>query len=257
MNGHYTAGAMEPLLEDLGRRVRELRQKAGLSIRELSDRSSLSPRFLADVEAGSGNISVLKLDRLARALGTSAAMLLEMTPTVSRPVVALLGIRGAGKTTIGMALARRTDVPFVELDGKIEERSGLSLAEIFALHGESYYRRLEQSTLESILAENAPKILATGGGIVTSPRAYGLLLKQARTIWLKASPEDHWNRVVGQGDRRPMGRNPEARAELERLIAAREPLYEKAAHTLVTSGLTVEEAVARLASLLQAKTSAA
>jgi XRE family aerobic/anaerobic benzoate catabolism transcriptional regulator len=245
------------LLQSLGRRVRTLRQDRGLSVRALGQASGLSTRFLADVEAGTGNISVLRLEKLARALGTSASSLLEPLPSEDKPVVALLGIRGAGKTTIGKALSRRLRVPFVELDGQIEKTSGLSLREIFALHGEAYYRRLERAALEGILGANRPQVLATGGGIVTSPRAYSLLLRNATTVWLRATPEDHWSRVVGQGDRRPMGRNPEARAELERLIATREPLYERARHTIDTSALSVDEAVSRVAAVLGGKGSAA
>lgn len=229
------------LLEGLGRRVRALRGERAFTLKDLAERAGLSTRFLVDVESGHGNISVRKLAALARALGTTPADLLS-GPGGERelPVVALLGLRGAGKTTVGRRLARRLRVPFVELDQRIEEAAGLSLGEIFALHGEAYYRRLEKETLERLLAEDRPLVMATGGGLVTSPETYALLRHRALTVWLRADPEDHWNRVVQQGDRRPMADHPQAMAELRRLLAAREPLYAEAAHTVETSGHDVD-----------------
>jgi XRE family aerobic/anaerobic benzoate catabolism transcriptional regulator len=222
------------LLAGLGTRVRELRTERGWTLSELSRRAEMSPRFLVQVEGGEANLSVRKLAGLARALGTTPAALLSGPGgEADRPVVALLGLRGAGKTTIGRKLARRLRVPFVELDQRVEEAAGLKLDEIFALHGEAYYRRLEREALERVLAEG-PLVLATGGGLPTTPITFSLLKQRALTIWLRAKPEDHWNRVVQQGDRRPMADNPQAMAELRRLLAAREPLYAQADHTVDT-----------------------
>jgi len=234
----------ERLLAGLGQRVRSLRGERDWTLKELARRARLSPRFLAQVEGGEGNISVRNLAHLAQALGTTPGDLLGGPGSeVNLPVIALLGLRGAGKTTIGRRLARRLRVPFVELDRRVEEAAGLGLDEIFALHGEDYYRRLERETLERVLDEDRPVVLATGGGLVTSVETYALLRRRALTVWLRAEPEDHWNRVVQQGDRRPMADHPQAMAELRRLLASRQSLYAEAAHTVDTSRLNLEAAV--------------
>lgn len=248
---------MDGLLDQLGARVREARGRRGLTLAGLAQLASLSPRFLLQVEKGQGNISVLRLHALAEALGTSAAALLQPS-TAARaarlPTVALLGVRGAGKSTIGRRLARYLHVPFVELDRRVEESAGLTLSEIFALHGEQYYRRLEREALLRVLREG-PLVLATGGGIVTTPSTYSSLRRRTLCVWLRANPEDHWNRVVQQGDRRPMDEHPQAMAELRRLLQSREPLYAMAAHVVQTSGRGPEEVVDAVAALVAKRTS--
>jgi XRE family aerobic/anaerobic benzoate catabolism transcriptional regulator len=236
------------ILELLGRHVREARAARRWTIRELAERSGVSVRFLVQMESGRGNISVKRLADLAGAFDIPAADLVADDHSDAPRVVALLGLRGAGKTTIGKQLARRLHVRFVELDRQIEKAADMSLAELFSLYGEEYYRRLERETLAQVLAENRPMVLATGGGIVASPETYALLKKSAVTVWLRAQPEDHWNRVVSQGDRRPMADHPQAMADLRALLAAREPLYAGADHTVPTSGRTVQAIVDDLAS---------
>jgi len=237
------------VLRIVGGRVRTARAGRAWTLRELAERSGVSTRFLVQLEAGRANISVRRLAEIARAFGIPpSALLLDLD---EKPlIVALLGLRGAGKTTIGKRLARKLHVPFVELDRRIEQAAQLSLNELFSLYGEAYYRRLERETLTSILAEHRPIVLATGGGIVTSPPTYALLEESATLIWLRASPEDHWNRVVRQGDRRPMANHPQAMADLRRLLAERAPLYAAAHHTLDTTGRPIDDVVADLARLL-------
>ena len=222
----------------------------------MAERSGVSPRFLVQLEAGRGNISVRRLADVARALDVTPAALIALPSEPGEPVIALLGLRGAGKTTIGRRLARRLRVPFVELDRRIELIANLSLSELFSLHGEEYYRRLEREALQAVLGDQRPIILATGGGIVTAPETYALLRRSALTVWLRATPEDHWNRVVRQGDRRPMADHPQAMLDLRALLAAREPLYAAAAHTVDTSGRTVDKIVERIAEISRGTTEA-
>jgi XRE family aerobic/anaerobic benzoate catabolism transcriptional regulator len=240
----------DDLLSALGRRARAIRQERGWTLRDVAERSGLSPRFLVQLEAGRGNISVRRLADLAKALGTTAADLLGGTDEAPSRVVALLGLRGAGKTTIGRRLARRLRVPFVELDQRIERASNLSLSELFSLHGEQYYRRLERDVLEHVLNERRAIVLATGGGLVTSPETFALLRRSAVTVWLRATPEDHWNRVLRQGDRRPMADHPQAMADLRALLAGRESLYATADHVIDTSGASPDKIVRTIGSAL-------
>jgi XRE family aerobic/anaerobic benzoate catabolism transcriptional regulator len=233
----------DDILVALGRRARLARRARGWTIRQLADQSGLSARFLVHLEGGRGNISVRRLWDLARALETTPAALLTPQADADRAVVALLGLRGAGKTTIGKRLAKRLRVPFVELDRRIEEAAELTLAEVFSMHGEDYYRQLERHALERVLQDRQPIVLATGGGLVTSPDTYGLLRRSAVTVWLRATPEDHWNRVLRQGDRRLIGNHPQAMARLQALLETREALYASADHRIDTSGVAVPDVV--------------
>lgn len=247
------SGGRRELLAELGKRVRQVRQGRKLTLRSLAQQSGLSTRFLSDLEAGRANLSVVSLAAVAEALGESPARLLEGKPARSQApgVISLLGVRGAGKTTVGKLLAERLRLPFFELDRLIEAAAGVGLAEIFAFHGEDYYRRLEVAVLTDFLSEHREAVLATGGSVVTSPDAYRMLSEKTRTIWLKATPEEHWERVVGQGDLRPIQNRPHAMAELRRRLKEREPLYAKANLTCSTSGRTVSNVVGELATQLQ------
>jgi XRE family aerobic/anaerobic benzoate catabolism transcriptional regulator len=238
------AGGKNQLLTRLGARVRSARVLRRWSVRQLAERTALSERFLGELEAGRANISVRNLAVVAAALDTSAAKLLgDDEPRGLPPVIALLGMRGAGKTSIGQRLARRFKVPFIELDRRVEDAAGLRLGEIFALHGEDYYRMLERRALQKVLGEGRRCVLAVGGGLVTDAEMWSRLRSQAFTIWLRAEPHDYMKRVLAQGDRRPVAGRPGAMHELRRLLREREPLYAQAHVTIDTSRTALAGAV--------------
>ena len=239
-----------------------------MTIKELAERAELSPRFISQLEAGEGNISITRLAQVAAALDRPLQTLIppasndgslhaeiwhllsqceeeelqEVREWLARRAgkggtrfVALVGLRGAGKSTVGVQLARRLKAEFVELDALIEKSAGISLGEIFALHGEEYYRRLERATLTKVFAESHGCVLATGGSLVTDAESWGAVKRRCFTIWLRATPQEHMTRVLRQGDTRPMKDNPSAMTELKTLLQRRESLYAQAALTIKTS----------------------
>ena len=266
---------LNALLDRIGSRTRERRRELGLSLKALSERAGLSARFLSDVEAGKGNIAIGRLDALADALEVPLVSLLRAPASVDLraaidralsgcsdeelrgflrlievargerdpSIIALLGVRGAGKTTVGIAVAEALSIPFVELTRAIEQRAGMSLGDLFGLHGEAYVRTIEHRCLSDLVLEGTPCIVALPGGIVTHAEAFELALSSCHTVWLHADASSHWERVFAQGDTRPMHGRDDAREELERLIARREPLYRRAAQVVHTSRLTREEVV--------------
>jgi len=233
------------LLETLAHRVRALRESRSWTRSHLAGKSGLSLRFLARIESGEGNISVLRLEALAAALGTTPDRLVRPRARRSE-IVTLVGLRGAGKSTIGPLLARQLGCAFVEMDALIMDLSGLTLDQLFELHGERYYRRLEQDTVRTILARGDPAVVAAAGGVVTESATWKLLHEETTTVWLKASPEDHWSRVIAQGDRRPMADHPAAMEELRAILGQREPMYSQARITVDTSWSVPEEIVASI-----------
>jgi XRE family aerobic/anaerobic benzoate catabolism transcriptional regulator len=241
---------MEPAWKRaLADRVRALRLERGLSQKELAERAALSLRFLADVEGGRANPSLGSLIDLARALEVDVVALLA-THTEQR-CIALLGLRGAGKSTVGKRVARLLGWKFLELDKEIEREAGMSLSELFALHGEQHYRTLEHRVLSELLSRAEPLVLATGGGIVTHEESVRLLRRRALTVWLKATPQEHWDRVLAQGDQRPMQQRARARAELEELFARRAPLYAESDLIVDTSVYDADATATRIAAALR------
>jgi XRE family transcriptional regulator, aerobic/anaerobic benzoate catabolism transcriptional regulator len=240
------------LLSQIGSLVRSRRTSMGWTLREIAERSGVSSRLLSDLEAGKGNISVARLADVAGALDVPMVSLMP-SEEKQKSVVALVGLRGAGKSTIGKSLAKHLGAPLLELDASIEKESNLSLGELFALHGESYYKRLAYDILIKLLAHNEPMVIATGGSVVTDPETWQLLKRRTHTVWLKATPEDHWKRVLGQGDTRPMANRTSAMAELRSILSQRAPLYAEAAQTIDTSSLRVTEAVRMISAALRQK----
>jgi XRE family aerobic/anaerobic benzoate catabolism transcriptional regulator len=269
-------------LEQLGQRVRTMRALRGMSRKVLAKVSGISERYIAQLEAGRGNVSIVLLRRVSNAMGAHLEDLIptgEPTPDwavirdllrkaspaqiaqakellggagassqrrMSFAGIALIGLRGAGKSTLGKMLAKKIGWNFVELNKEIEAQNGLSVAEIIALYGQEGFRRMEQAALTQLLARKELTVLATGGGIVSEPLTFDLILSSFYTIWLKAAPEEHMARVRKQGDLRPMADDRSAMAELRNILVSREPLYARASAVVDTAGLSVDAAAARL-----------
>jgi XRE family aerobic/anaerobic benzoate catabolism transcriptional regulator len=250
----------------------------------LSRAADVSERYLAALEAGEGNASVILLRRVATALGLRVTDLLDAGESteqklihrfldglpaerleevlrrlteefgqdagVRRKRITLIGLRGAGKTTLGSALAKSLRRPFIELDAQIEREAGISLSEIFLLYGQAGYRRIERRCLERIINSQQEIVLTVGGGIVSEPETYNLLLLNCFTVWIKAAPEEHMSRVLAQGDTRPMAGHEEAMADLKAILISRETLYGKADASLQTSGHSVKESLGSLSRIV-------
>jgi XRE family aerobic/anaerobic benzoate catabolism transcriptional regulator len=272
----------------LGKRVRELRNRRGLTRKMMAREADVSERHLAQLEAGEGNVSIVLLRRIASALHVSLAELfaaeaetrhekiliqrfLERLPAhrvedamfrllrefgeeeaVRRKRIALIGLRGAGKSTLGSRLGAERNVPFIELDGEIEKDTGMPLGEIFSLYGQTGYRAIERRSLERVLHEQEHAILSVGGGVVSEKETYDYLLSNCYTVWIKARPEEHMARVIAQGDLRAIAGGNQAMDDLRRILEAREPLYRKADMYLDTSGSSVDESFKKLKAALQA-----
>jgi XRE family aerobic/anaerobic benzoate catabolism transcriptional regulator len=280
-------GVDDPFLRRLGEKVRTMRSRRGMSRKVLARHSDVSERYLAQLEAGEGNCSIQLLRRIADAMSVPVADLVDDRPerpleatlleqflsrlspaeivearellvgrfggsstAMRRDRIALIGLRGGGKSTIGTLLAERLGVPFVELDRVIEQKSGMPLGEMIEMFGQEMFRRTERAALESILQDNPRLVLATGGGLVTEPATYELLLRSCMTVWVRANPDAHMQRVIAQGDLRPMADNARAMDDLVSILKSREPLYAKADIVLDTAGKAPARSADELAGLL-------
>jgi XRE family aerobic/anaerobic benzoate catabolism transcriptional regulator len=248
MNAPLTEPQQESLyLSRLGERVRAWRTESGTTRKALAAASAVSERYLAQLEAGEGNISVLLLRKVARAMGVPIEKLVkEDDEALQRERIALIGLRGAGKSTLGAKLAQLLHMPFVELDREVEKEAGAKLGEVFAMYGQDAFRRFERRALERVLEQHERAVIATGGSLVNDPASYELLLERCFCVWLKASPEDHMARVIAQGDMRPFKGRSAALDEIRRLLAERDRLYARAAATIETSGKTARQSLHEL-----------
>jgi len=235
---------------ELGSRIRRLRERRGISRKRLAHESEISERYLAQIEAGDGNISVMLLRRVAQTLGVGVAQLLAADGGESdagrRRRIALIGMRGAGKSTLGAMLADALRIPLIELNREVARETGLPGGEVMALYGHAAYRRIEQRVFERVAREQAEAVIVAGGGIVNEESAFDLLLANCCTVWIKAQPEEHMARVLAQGDLRPMAGNARAMDDLKRILAAREAMYRKADLVIDTSGETPHQSFAKL-----------
>jgi XRE family aerobic/anaerobic benzoate catabolism transcriptional regulator len=275
----------ETYLRLVGDRVRLTRAGRGMTRKALARASGVSERYLADLEQGTGNASLLVLRQLAEALAVSIeslvhddapgepvrsqlramleplgtadlqrahALLSEAFPPTRQPRrdhLALIGLRGAGKSTVGAAVAAELGRPFVSLAREIERRAGRPIGRLIADGGQAEFRRLERDTLAAILGETPNLVLDAGGGLVTEPAAYRLLRTACFVVWLKAEPAVHMHRVVAQGDTRPMADGPEPMSDLEAILESRSRLYALADATVDTTALSIAEAVAAVTRL--------
>ncbi len=270
-------------LARLGTRVRSWRQEHGLARKALALASGVSERYLAQLEAGHGNVSVLLLRKVAHAMNVPVEQLVRENgdPSVAlgaltqfigtlsedriesayrllqarfgpsrRQRIALLGLRGAGKSTLGAKLAQALDASFVELDREVEREAGTDLGDVFSIYGQDAFRRFERRALERVLRHHDRAVIATGGSIVSEPETYRLLRERCFCVWLKTSPDEHMSRVMAQGDMRPFRGRAEALEEIRRLLADRDGLYARADVTLDTSGQTVKQSMTRLRALV-------
>jgi XRE family transcriptional regulator, aerobic/anaerobic benzoate catabolism transcriptional regulator len=267
----------------IGALVRSARAKRGVTRRKLAEQSGASERYLAQIESGQGNPSVIILKDIAEALdvpvvellprgnGRNAARdrildLIASVPPSELPAIAdliegraaaasaadrgrriaLVGLRGAGKSTLGRLLAQSLGVPFIELNRVVEQAYGARIPDVIEIAGIATFRRYERDCLERVIAEHEAAVIATAGGIVSSPETYGLLLRRAHTIWIKARPEEHMRRVMAQGDFRPMARNREAMSDLVAILDARSADYARAQAELDTSGDEEQQSLSKL-----------
>lgn len=247
---------MRSLLSAFGHRVRELRRQRGLSLQALAEQAGLSRRFLVEIEAGRANPSLVKLAALAQAFHLELQQLCDLPLPHPARRIALVGMRGAGKSTLGRIAAAALEIPFVELDQWVQEHAGMTSSAIFELEGAAGFRQREHEALEAWLSRHSEGVLAVAGGLAENEAAWNRLLASCTVIWLRATPQEHWDRVLGQGDSRPMRGLPDARARLEKLLQAREPAYTRAHARLDTSGRTLEESGAGLLHLLQTESAA-
>jgi XRE family aerobic/anaerobic benzoate catabolism transcriptional regulator len=245
------------LLVEIGSRVRNERAKRGATRKMLAAQCQTSERYLAQIELGEANPSVLVLDSIARALDLDPVELMPAgrnrdirhapgAPHRARRI-ALIGLRGAGKSTLGLALAKQLDAPFIEIDKMIEREHGAPVSTLFEVYGQGTFRRYERECLERIVAKHESAVIATAGGIVADERNFAQLLDQTHVVWLQASPAEHMRRVMEQGDFRPMAHNRDAMNDLVAILDARAEAYGRSHAKVDTSGKSVEGCVRELA----------